>query len=176
MPELNLRYLSLSDKKSFYKALNSAWEPNFPFLHYWQSLAKENFEDYVNLLPGFAQGISIPIEHVPASFLFAYNRNNEIIGRVSIRHRLNEHLLKEGGHIGYGVVPGYRRQGYATEILKESLDYIRNYIPEIGAKVLLTCDQTNLGSRKTIERNGGVLENIILSDKGVEKMRYWIQL
>jgi len=44
-------------------------------------------------------------------------------------------------------------------------------------QVLLTCDETNIGSRKIIERNGGQLENAVeIEGQTVLKMRYWINL
>lgn len=49
---------------------------------------------------------------------------NEVVGRVSIRHALNEFLAKVGGHIGYGVSTSHRRKDDATEILKKSLKYV----------------------------------------------------
>jgi predicted acetyltransferase len=44
-------------------------------------------------------------------------------------------------------------------------------------RILLTCDETNLGSRKVIENNGGQLENAVeVEGQTVLKMRYWIHL
>lgn len=43
-------------------------------------------------------------------------------------------------------------------------------------EVLLTCDEGNIGSQKTIEKNGGVLENIVDGENSVRKMRFWIEL
>ena len=45
-------------------------------------------------------------------------------------------------------------------------------------KVLLTCDDNNIGSAKIIEANGGILENIIKGEKDGEskKRRYWITI
>ena len=47
-------------------------------------------------------------------------------------------------------------------------------------KVLLTCDKTNEASRKTIIKNGGVLESEIPDDVGLSEsgiiQRYWINL
>ena len=42
-------------------------------------------------------------------------------------------------------------------------------------RVLLTCDEDNVASALTIERNGGVLEDVRDTDLG-RKRRYWISL
>lgn len=46
---------------------------------------------------------------------------HEIVGRLSLRHYLNDFLARIGGHIGYGVTPAHRKKGYATEMLKQAL-------------------------------------------------------
>lgn len=88
------------------------------------------------------------------------------LGRISIRHYLNEHLREIGGHIGYDIRPSARRRGHATAMLAAAL-------PRAAAlgidKALITCDEDNIGSRKAIERNGGVLE-----DRRGGKLRYWV--
>ncbi|MCT7707108.1 MAG: GNAT family N-acetyltransferase, partial [Lactobacillus iners] len=46
-------------------------------------------------------------------------------------------------------------------------------------KVLITCDDDNIGSIKVIENNGGILENKVknsLSRGNVITRRYWINL
>ena len=85
----------------------------------------------------------------------------------------NDFLLRLGGHIGYAVVPEFRRQGYATAMLRQSVDIARH---RFGlTRVLLTCDDDNVGSIRTIEKNGGVLENVIAGpDLLKPKRRYWI--
>ena len=47
---------------------------------------------------------------------------------------------------------------------------------ELGIKkVLITCDKDNIGSAKTIQKNGGILENEFLDEKSNKtKQRYWI--
>ena len=97
-----------------------------------------------------------------------------IVGRVSIRHTLNEYLAFHGGHIGYGVRPAFRRRGYATEMLRQSLVIARSYGVD---RVLVTCDDDNVGSARVIEACGGVLERVVPaaeSDDGVAFRRYWI--
>jgi predicted acetyltransferase len=129
------------------------------------------FRRYLELLTEHARGESLPPGHVPSTFLFAF-AGSSIVGRVAIRHALNAYLERFGGHIGYVVVPEYRRQGYATAILGQSLGIARE---KLGlARVLLTCDDDNVGSIRTIEKNGGVFESIATPDGDKPKRRYWI--
>lgn len=89
-------------------------------------------------------------------------------------HRLNDFLLKIGGHIGYGVVPKFRGKGYANEILMQTLPIAKKLKIK---KALLTCDDDNWGSIKVIEANGGKLENKVDAGPGKPlKRRYWIEI
>jgi predicted acetyltransferase len=121
------------------------------------------------------QGVKLPsANHVPSSFLFAF-AGNRIVGRASIRHSLNQFLHRVGGHIGYVVVPEFRRQGYATAILRQALQIARDQwsLP----RVLVTCDDDNIGSIRAIEKNGGALENVVDGpDLDKPLRRYWIEL
>ena len=112
-------------------------------------------------------------ESEPASTFFAYDRERDIlVGAVDIRHSLNEALLLDGGHIGDGVRPSERRKGYATAMIALALDECRKLGIE---KVLMVCNKENTGSAKSIQNNGGVLENEI-NVEGETVQRYWIQL
>ena len=73
------------------------------------------------------------------------------------------------------VVPEFRRQGYATSILGLALPIARE---KSGAtQILVTCDADNIGSARTIEKNGGRLENVLtLPESGKAIRRYWIQV
>jgi predicted acetyltransferase len=90
----------------------------------------------------------------------------EYLGRIAIRHRLTPALREVGGHIGYDIRRSARRQGHATAMLAAALPVAA----ELGIDpALVTCDDTNVASRKVIEANGGVLED----QRGV-KLRYWV--
>ncbi|MCF7923617.1 MAG: GNAT family N-acetyltransferase [Candidatus Izimaplasma sp.] len=111
---------------------------------------------------------------VPDSVFFLLDEDkNNLLGAVNIRHYLNEYLFKEGGHIGNGIRPSERRKGYATEIIRLALIECRKL--EIN-KVLITCDKSNIGSVKSIIKNGGILENEFVNSDGDIEQRYWINL
>lgn len=131
------------------------------------------FDDYVEQLHNYSKGIDLPEGYVPATEFWIIV-DNEYAGRLHIRHHLNDYLLAFGGHIGYGIRPSLRGKGIGTEALRLGLIEARNLGLE---RVLVTCDDDNLGSIKIIERNGGVLENIVPTGEGLpEKRRYWIDL
>jgi predicted acetyltransferase len=168
--QLTLRLPRENEELEFLSA-HAATSPAVPyFLHrYTEGMP---FGDYLELLKSQQRNVNLPPNHVPASFLFAFV-GARIVGRVSIRHSLNESLESVGGHIGYVVVPEFRRRGYATEILRQALQIAR---VELGIRrALVTCDDDNVGSIRTIEKNGGVLENVS-TGPGIEKAkrRYWI--
>lgn len=100
--------------------------------------------------------------------------NNIVVGRISLRHELNENLRKFGGHIGYEVHPLFRQKGIATQMLRELLKTSK--AKEIG-KLLLTCHPDNIGSNKTILNNGGELKEKIWAENVKEfRNHYWITL
>ena len=126
---------------------------------------------YLHRLDGWRTGVDLPARFVPSTLLVA-DVDGEIVGRTSIRHELNEYLAREGGHIGYGVLAEHRRRGYATEILRQSLVIARAVGVE---RVLVTCDDDNVGSATVIERCGGAFESVVdSSEGGSPKRRYWI--
>lgn len=138
----------------------------------WRIWANDfhDFDDYVKSINVTEE---LNNDWVPDTTLFCLDRDRNIfVGAVSIRHYLNDKLLKTGGHIGDGIRPGERRKGYATAMIALALEECK----KLGiTRVLMCCDKNNIGSAKSIIKNGGVLENEIEEDGHIEQ-RYWIQL
>lgn len=125
------------------------------------------------LFEAFVDGLrrqSLPGEPRPEGFVptttLWWVDGEEYVGRIAIRHRLNDFLLRVGGHIGYDVRPTRRRTGQATGMLAAALP--RAHALGIDP-ALVTCDTTNLASHKVIESNGGALEN-----ESGGKLRFWV--
>ena len=164
---MKLRPLSLEDEAEALQGHSELALENWEYLlGYKEDMP---WPEYLEILGHQSTGTNLKEGRVPATFLIAENEGN-LVGRASIRHELNDFLLSVGGHIGYGVRPSYRRQGFATEILRQSLTYIHG----LGVReVLVTCDDDNLGSIRVIESQGGILENKV-EFEGTLKRRYWI--
>lgn len=168
---LELRPLRPEDEASF-RAAVYAFENEVPHFRFAFDFDDSNpFPEYVRKTEGWPYSTEISDKWVPNSF-FVGVVDGKVVGRLSLRHCLNDSLEQVGGHIGYGVVPDCRRMGYATEMLKQSLPIAAS----LGIrKVLVTCDTNNAGSRATIERCGGVFENITNDPTlEIQKRRYWI--
>lgn len=166
---LRLRPLRLEDENEALAAQAELAADEFPFLLDWEP--GQPWTVYLQTLDNIKRGLELPPGYVPATFLAA-EVDGALVGRVSIRHELNEFLTNEGGHIGYGVRPRFRRQGFATEILRQSLIIARSAGVE---RVLVICDEGNVGSATVIERLGGVLDDVRINGAGIPMRRYWIE-
>lgn len=140
------------------------------------SLARmEEPQEWLNQVKQLTNKETVPSNWVQSTqFLCIRKSDNRLVGMIQVRHYFNDFLEKFGGHIGYSVRPSERRKGYAKQMLKDCLKYCKEINLE---KVLLTCLDTNEGSRKTILRNGGIYESTVIEPEDkVNLERYWIVL
>jgi predicted acetyltransferase len=168
-PSVLLRPMDVLDEQQAKQAHEELAQDDFEFLFVKPG---EAWPVYLGRMESERLGVDLPDGWVPSTFLVA-EVEGQVVGRVSIRHELNAFLHQFGGHIGYGVRPGFRRRGYATDILRQSLAVAAS----IGLdRVLVTCDIDNVGSAKAIESCGGVLENVVPGPGGsVARRRYWVE-
>ncbi len=124
---------------------NSLYSDSFPL---FQEKLLRNYE--------MSKALNLEPQHVPQTIYWLYV-NGKPVGYGKLRHNLNQNLLQHGGHIGYVISPINRGRGYAKLILKEILLKARE--KDID-RVLLTCDISNMASRKVIEANNGELKEM----------------
>jgi predicted acetyltransferase len=130
-----------------------------------------NVEKYIKESRQHSKGVNLPKGYVSETVYWLID-DNQFVGRVGIRHYLSSDLKKLGGHIGYAIRPSKRKKGYGTQILKLALLKAK----KLGIKkLLITCDENNIASRKIIESNGGKFKDKLRREDGITR-RYWIKL
>ena len=152
---------------------HAAGEQHVPGAGLWEFEALDVTEEgcrtvVAHLLAQADPATPLPQDRVHCSYFWIIDgADRQVVGFLALRHTLNAWLLEEGGHIGYAVRPSRRRQGHATRALALTVRRAR----ELGLdRVLVTCDDDNVGSRRTVEHAGGVCEDV---RRG--KRRYWIE-
>ena len=131
----------------------------------------EEFAELIRMLDNCEHGI-VDKRFATTSSFFVIDENGKLVGATSLRHYLTVEGYQTWGHIGYGVRPSERRKGYAVQMLKMMLELAQE---KKIYKVLIGVHDGNIGSWKTVEKCGGVLENTVLVLNDEEPIRrYWI--
>lgn len=135
------------------------------------ALAISDFDAYLRRLEARRRSEYLPAGEVPQAEFWLVD-DGEVIACARLRLTLTPALEVEGGHVGYDVRPSMRRRGYATELLRLTVVEARAYGIE---RVLVTCDDDNVGSIRVIEHNGGMLAGRDAASEGGKAIRqYWI--
>ncbi|MEO8851190.1 MAG: GNAT family N-acetyltransferase [Allobranchiibius sp.] len=127
------------------------------------------FAEFVQSLRDAERGVGLPQGWVACTTLWIIDSGepNRVLGSLALRHNLeNDFLAEYGGHLGYGVRPSARGRGIASAALQASFPHARARGLE---RILVTCDDSNSASRRTIESGGGVFERM-----AGQRRRYWI--
>lgn len=133
----------------------------------------KDFGTFAEMLRGKALESGRRYNRVPESIFWLID-NSTFIGRITIRHALNDYLYRYDGHIGYEIRPSRRNKGYGKKLLKLGLAEARR----LGLqRIMISCGADNMASRKIIEDSGGIFENEVWQEdcEGAIR-RYWIEL
>lgn len=133
----------------------------------------EEFARFIRMLDECEHGIEDKKFATTTSY-FVVDDNGKLIGATSLRHYLTIEGYKIWGHIGYGVRPSERLKGYAVQMLNLTLEQAKE---KNIYRVLIGVHEKNIGSWKTVEKCGGILENTVhVEDNKGPIRRYWIDI
>lgn len=169
---LYLEFPNISHKSAYLDMLTE-WKASGEFERWhvspWALFHGNTFEEFLQITK---DDLTENHRWVPATLFFLMNENRILWG-IQIRHHIERPNLKEyGGHIGYGIRPSERKKWYATKMLRLALAEAQ----KLGLdQVMLGCYDDNIGSYKTIEKNGGIFERYT-EYEGQKSRIYWITL
>ncbi|WP_040211442.1 GNAT family N-acetyltransferase [Clostridium polynesiense] len=166
MADIILKAIEITDGKELLKMIREIGPGENGFENRYYDMPEGFFEYFKEDRIKESKGIGLNRGYVKQSYYVLYH-NSKPVGLSKLRHSLTPLLFKKGGHIGYSIRPTERGKGYGNIILKETL----NKAKELGIrKVLITCKEDNLYSKRIIEKNGGRIEDVV---EGI--CRYWIK-
>jgi predicted acetyltransferase len=111
------------------------------------------------------------VEPVPETVAWLV-KDDTYLGTVSIRHRLNWHLEKWGGHIHFIIRPSMRGKSFGKKILLKAIP-IANYLGI--EKALLTVAPDNLPAIRIIESCGGKFDDDLPeTEQFPARKTYWL--
>jgi predicted acetyltransferase len=153
---LELKAFSITDSEAAYHFFQEMPENDHGFVNNFALLTYAEFQRRVPALLDEAEGKNLLVGRVPQTLFFLW-KDGEIIGLFKVRHYLNDALRNGSGHIGFGILPQYRRKGYATKGLTLAIEAAKNIIRE--DEIYMSCYQDNIGSLKTQLNNGAYLHH-----------------
>lgn len=110
-------------------------------------------------------------EPVPETAIWLV-KEHKYIGSINIRHRLNWHLEKWGGHANFNIRPSMRGKGFGKKLLQKAMPAMAH----LGIdRALLTPEPDNPAAIRVIEFCHGELEDeTTATDKFPARRRYWL--
>ena len=82
----------------------------------------DDYDQWLAALRCLKDPATTPAGFVPATQYLALDEEGHLVGMTNLRHHLNDYLLAYGGHIGYSVRPSERKNGYASQMLRLTLE------------------------------------------------------
>jgi predicted acetyltransferase len=151
---------SVKYKKSYLRYLNET-DHSYGLHHYLKpEIVINNFSYFVEIMLdgekiGKKQKEYFPI-FAPFVVYWLIDDNDNYVGRINFRRKENRFKLRNivAGDIGYEINQEHQGKGYGSIILKLGLDMINFKEKEFE----ITCLETNIASKKIIEKNGGIFK------------------
>ncbi len=113
--------------------------------------------------------------NLPTS-IFDLMNDEKKVGFVQIRHKVSAGagIPNEcASHLYYEVEESEWNKGYGTEALRLALIEAK----KIGLeKVVVTCDENNIPSKRIIEKNGGIYTKSCLCNNKIKLLRFEFEL
>lgn len=161
-------------KESFMEALREYHqESRYAYLSFRQ--LDEDFEGFINEMRDDSsrhyKNFHEWTDPVPETVLWLV-KDGVYIGSVDIRHRLNWHLEKLGGHLHFIIRPSMRGRGFGKKILQKAIPFAHH----LGIdRALITVRPDNQAAERIIEFAGGALEDQTPeTEKFPACKRYWV--
>ncbi|WP_203664457.1 GNAT family N-acetyltransferase [Lacticaseibacillus sp. 53-4] len=151
---ISLRALNPQDAEAEYRFFQTMPEENGFEVPYQDITFQEFVETAIPERLLSAQGLGPAIGRVPDTYFFLWD-DDQLIGLFKVRHRLNDRLRHGAGHIGYGILPQFRGQGYGTRGLALAIKACARLMPAAETEIYLSCARTNLTSLQVMLNNGG---------------------
>lgn len=146
--------------RDFQKVYPESWKP---------FVTRENFNKYLNDMKNLREKGN---EDGVKEIYYWLMSEEQIVGSGSIRlnPEKDDYTNVFCGHLFYQVIPSQRGKGYGTMLCHLLLEKMS----ELGFKeALVTCFDTNIGSRKIIEENGGQFIEFVDDEK--EENPDWVK-
>ena len=148
----------------------------FEGIRNFEHLGNMDFKTWIEELEFNKKQENLPKEYSSSTTYIAINEKNEIVGVIGLRWKEVGALKTYGGMIGYSIRPSKRGKGYASEMLRLSLQEYKKKQPS-KEKILITCKDFNIPSKKVIEKNGGKFENAYFNPEDqYTYLRFWVEL
>lgn len=161
-------------KESFLEALREFHQEG-RYKHLDVEELRTNFKSFVEMMRTERGKPHHPfqewVEPVPETVLW-FVKDNQYLGTVDIRHRLNWHLERWGGHLHFILRPSMRNKGFGSKMIYKTIPFA-NYLGI--EKALITIDPENQTLIEVIESCGGQFEDELAATKQFPaRRRYWL--
>ena len=135
----------------------------------------ENFGDFIKVLKSERGFPHKPFQDwadpVPETILWLI-KDDEFLGMIEIRHRLNWHLEKWGGNLNFSIRPSMRGKGFSKKLLLKAKPFI-NYLGIDRA--LITVDPENTAAKAAVEAAEATFsDETPQTDRFPARLRYWL--